>query len=166
MATGIGNLPYPGKSYTPFDILTAEELNEDVANIESLATGTGQGDASISASAIDFMTFEVVDSTGTNSVSITAPGPGIIYVEHVKTYYNTPASTGAGSASINLPAGATDIFNITQSGGSLGAVTYATTIVAKRKFSIAAGGLLNITVSGSNGAGLISQNIVASFTQF
>lgn len=47
MATGTGNLPYPGKSYTPFDILTAEELNEDVANIESLATGTGIGDSAI-----------------------------------------------------------------------------------------------------------------------
>lgn len=52
MSTGTGNLPYPGKSYTPFDILTAEELNEDVANIESLATGTGIGDGSISTAAL------------------------------------------------------------------------------------------------------------------
>jgi hypothetical protein len=47
MATGTGNLPHPGKVYNPFDILTAEELNEDVANIESLADGTGRGDESI-----------------------------------------------------------------------------------------------------------------------
>lgn len=52
MATGVNNLPYPGKVYSPFDILTAEELNEDVANIESLATGTGIGDGSISTAAI------------------------------------------------------------------------------------------------------------------
>lgn len=52
MATGTGNLPYPGKVYNPFDILTAEELNEDVANIESLATGTGLGDVSVPNSAL------------------------------------------------------------------------------------------------------------------
>lgn len=51
MASGTGNLPYPGKSYSPFDILTAEELNEDVANIESLATGVGLGDKSIPTAA-------------------------------------------------------------------------------------------------------------------
>lgn len=52
MATGTGNLPYPGKVYVPFDILTAQELNEDVANIESLATGTGIGDGAIGTAAI------------------------------------------------------------------------------------------------------------------
>lgn len=57
MATGTGNLPYPGKSYTPFDILTAEELNEDVANIESLATGTGIGDGAVTSDKIDFATY-------------------------------------------------------------------------------------------------------------
>ena len=49
MAIGTGNLPYPGKVYNPFDILTAEEMNEDVANIESLATGAGLGDGAVTA---------------------------------------------------------------------------------------------------------------------
>lgn len=60
MAIGTGNLPYPWKSYTPFDILTAEELNEDVANIESLATGTGIGDGAVTADKIDLATFNVL----------------------------------------------------------------------------------------------------------
>ena len=47
MATGTGNLPYPSKVYVPFDILTADELNEDVANIEALADGSGIGDGAI-----------------------------------------------------------------------------------------------------------------------
>lgn len=47
MATGIGNLPNPGMAFTPFDILTAEEMNMMVDNIESLATGEGIGDGSI-----------------------------------------------------------------------------------------------------------------------
>lgn len=56
MASGAGNLPYPGKAYSPFDILTAEELNEDVANIERLADGTGIGDGAVTAQKIDFAT--------------------------------------------------------------------------------------------------------------
>lgn len=57
MATGINNLPYPGKAYSPFDILTAEELNEDVANIESLADGTGIGDGSVTTAKLDLTSF-------------------------------------------------------------------------------------------------------------
>lgn len=52
MASGTGNLPYPGKVYNPFDVLTAEELNEDVENIESLADGSGIGDGAIPTAAI------------------------------------------------------------------------------------------------------------------
>ena len=47
MATGTGNLPNPGMSFSPFEILTAEEQNNLVENIESLATGTGVGDGAI-----------------------------------------------------------------------------------------------------------------------
>jgi len=47
MATGTGNLPNPAMSFSPFAILTAEEVNNLVENIESLATGTGIGDSSV-----------------------------------------------------------------------------------------------------------------------
>ena len=40
MASGTGNLPNQGMVFTPFDILTAEEQNQLVENIESLADGT------------------------------------------------------------------------------------------------------------------------------
>lgn len=52
MATGTGNLPNPGMSFTPFDILTAAEMNDLVENIEALATGSGIGDGAIGASDI------------------------------------------------------------------------------------------------------------------
>lgn len=58
MATGTGNLPNPGMSFSPFAILTAEEQNQLVANIESLATGTGIGDRSISGSSIALSTVQ------------------------------------------------------------------------------------------------------------
>lgn len=47
MATGINNLPNPGMVFNPFDILTAEEMNELVENIEDLATGSGIGDGAL-----------------------------------------------------------------------------------------------------------------------
>ena len=45
-------LPYPGKVYVPFDILTAQELNEDVANVQALAAGTGFNTGAIPTAAI------------------------------------------------------------------------------------------------------------------
>ena len=40
-------LPNTGMSFSPFAILTAEELNDMVENIEALAAGTGLNDGSI-----------------------------------------------------------------------------------------------------------------------
>ena len=57
MATGTGNLPHPGMVATPFDIYTAEEVNQHTANIESLADGSGIGDGAITASKLDLTTF-------------------------------------------------------------------------------------------------------------
>lgn len=67
MATGTGNLPNPGMSFSPFAILTAEEQNDLVENIESLATGSGIGDgavttakianSAVTSAKIDFTTF-------------------------------------------------------------------------------------------------------------
>lgn len=48
------SLPNPAMSFTPFDILTAEEMNNLVENIESLSDGTGFEADSIPKSAIDF----------------------------------------------------------------------------------------------------------------
>lgn len=42
-------LPNPGMDFVPFDILTAEELDDVVENIEALAAGTGLNDASVTA---------------------------------------------------------------------------------------------------------------------
>lgn len=47
MASGTGNLPHPALSFSPFAILTAEEMNDLVENIESLADGSGIGDGAV-----------------------------------------------------------------------------------------------------------------------
>lgn len=47
MATGTGNLPNQDMSFSPFAILTAEEMNDLVENIESLADGSGVGDGAV-----------------------------------------------------------------------------------------------------------------------
>lgn len=53
-------LPYPNKTFLPFTILTAQELNEMHANTTSLANGTGLDDGAIKSQKIDFATFDEV----------------------------------------------------------------------------------------------------------
>lgn len=53
MATGTGNLPNQGMSFSPFAILTAEEMNNIVENIESVASGSGIGDGAVTAAKIE-----------------------------------------------------------------------------------------------------------------
>lgn len=108
MAIGTGNLPYPGKSYTPFDILTAEELNEDVANIESLATGAGIGDGAVTADKIDWETLSLhtlltipYDATKTGSVT-TIETPLLFNGKRLRVHYRcfNVAVTSPGSYTV------------------------------------------------------------------
>lgn len=55
-------LPYPNMDFTPLDILTAAEMDKIVANIESLANGTGIADGVIQARKVDFKTFGATNS--------------------------------------------------------------------------------------------------------
>lgn len=56
MATGIGNLLYTMPPVSPFDVITSQAENERIANIESLADGTGIGDGAITSDKIDWGT--------------------------------------------------------------------------------------------------------------
>lgn len=49
-------LPYPMSPVSPFDVITSQAENEKIANIESLADGTGIDDGAITATKIDFAT--------------------------------------------------------------------------------------------------------------
>lgn len=51
------SLPYPSMVFVPLDILTAEEMNQLVANIESLSSGTGLADGAITSDKIDWTTY-------------------------------------------------------------------------------------------------------------
>lgn len=61
-------LPYPGMDFTPLDILTAAEMDKIVANIESLANGTGIADGVIQARKVDFKTFGSKFYTNENAI--------------------------------------------------------------------------------------------------
>lgn len=73
MATGTGNLPNPGMAFTPFDILTAAELNDISENVDALATGSGIGDGAITPTKINLgpTTAVVATDQGTTSTSFT-----------------------------------------------------------------------------------------------
>lgn len=94
MATGTGNLPFPGKSYTPFDILTAEELNEDVANIESLADGTGIGDGAITTNTLAQSAVTAAKTDFGGNYSTSEVNTGFTWVDG-KTIYKKTVNFGA-----------------------------------------------------------------------
>jgi len=52
-------LPNPSMSFSPFAILTAEEMNDLVENIESLSTGTGLAAGAVKAPNIDWTTYAI-----------------------------------------------------------------------------------------------------------
>jgi hypothetical protein len=51
------SLPYPTKVVLPFDIATAQDMNERHANDEALANGSGLDNGAVTATKIDFDTF-------------------------------------------------------------------------------------------------------------
>ena len=54
-------LPYPTKVILPFDIATAQDMNERHANDVALANGTGLNDGSVTANKIDFTTLSTTE---------------------------------------------------------------------------------------------------------
>lgn len=86
-------LPYPMSPVSPFDVITSQAENEKIANIESLADGTGIDDGAITAPKIDFTTF---------------PDPQSVYVA-------TDSSTNSGTY-VDLGSAQSVTLNVPQSG--------------------------------------------------
>lgn len=89
MATGTGNLPNPGMSFSPFAILTAEEQNNLVENIESLATGTGIGDGAIGTVRIANDSVTASKTSFGGSYSLTEVNTGFTWVDGKVIYKKT-----------------------------------------------------------------------------
>ena len=53
-------LPFPGKDAVPFTPLTAQFLDEMIANDEALSAGTGLNDGAVTASKLNFGSFTVI----------------------------------------------------------------------------------------------------------
>lgn len=69
MSTGIGNLPYTMAPVSPFDVITSQAENEMIANIESLANGTGIGDAAVTPDKISWPSWPYASVQSTSSFS-------------------------------------------------------------------------------------------------
>ena len=110
-------LPYPTKVVLPFDIATAQDMNERHANDVALAAGTGLNDGAVKANKIDFTTLpkpESVIADGSTtlssatpvstgvSVSLTVPASGKVEVS-LSAQLTTPnAANGGAWASVAL----------------------------------------------------------------
>lgn len=121
------SLPYPGMDYIPFDILTAEELDQMVANIESLADGSGFDAGAIS-------TEDIAD----NAVTVSKLGNQVLaYSERIAGQtFTTTADLTSSSISFTVPDAVTSIWlraELTISGNTSGMI-----------------GLISITDSSNN----------------
>ena len=66
------SLPYPTKVVLPFDIATAQDMNERHANDVALASGSGLDNDAVTADKIDFSTFASNTNWDTGWVDITS----------------------------------------------------------------------------------------------
>lgn len=127
MATGTGNLPNPAMSFSPFAILTAEEMNNLVENINALADGSGIGDGSIGTSDIANKAVtgaklaDPVTTTDANGWSVTDYGN-----QKVATKTVTPGAVSkvrfetASQGSANLPVGVATAAALKTMAGEIG----------------------------------------------
>ena len=112
MATGTGNLPHPGMVATPFDIYTAEEVNQHTANIESLADGSGIGDGAITASKLDWASLGIWQELGratasTNTTKLDVSFPAHKHLKVVALWAHN-GSSAADQVTFNNRSGASD----------------------------------------------------------
>lgn len=92
MATGTGNLPYSMSPVSPFDVITSQAENEKIANIESLADGTGIGDGAVTLPAIN---------GGTTAGVLTTDASGNVTVDGAWTDW-TPTTSNFNTAKATL----------------------------------------------------------------
>lgn len=121
------SLPNPSMSFSPFAILTAEEMNDIVENIEALADGSGLDDEAVTVQKIDMATVlpALTLQKGTTTVSgdvLTIDTTARIIYTNSNAYptYVTVVITGANSLSSGTSI--TIRYNAT-SGNAIGGVT-------------------------------------------
>lgn len=111
MAIGIGNLPYTMAPVSPFDVITSQAENENIANIESLADGSGRGDgsvtttqianAAVTAPKIDFTTLQL--GLSFISTTQTTSGDTELTLTGSSTSVTVPSGVSRLIATVNLP---------------------------------------------------------------
>lgn len=124
------SLPNPDMNFTAFDILTAEEMNQLVANIEALSDGTGLENASVTADKLTLggssnvvTTLESTSSgTFTNlttagpAVTVNVPSTGMVLISFSsrlsQSTVNGAAVVGVNITGANTISPSDDLFHI------------------------------------------------------
>lgn len=118
------SLPSPGMSFSPFAILTAEEMNDLVENIEALAAGTGLNtgavsttkiaDTAVTSNKVDYMTVPIGYGLVVKASNQTSSGAGG-FIDEVITFPSTFTSSSSNYISWFTMTSSNQI-NIVQSG--------------------------------------------------
>lgn len=124
------SLPYPTKVVLPFDIATAQDMNERHANDVALASGTGLDDGAVNAAKIDFTTgiwWEELGRTTLSSTGDVIDVNGLPARKHLRIIFTGLPSgaivgnltfngdTGSNYASRYSSNGSTETTNVSQS---------------------------------------------------
>lgn len=120
------SLPNPSMDFTPFDTLTAAELDDIVENVEALSAGTGLVTSAVAADkvATDSQILTYVETTTGQSFATTGP----VDATTMTVTFTTPASC----TKILLRAEATISSDTSGAGNTLYITNAANTIQVKR----------------------------------
>lgn len=147
-------LPYPTKVVLPFDIATAQDMNERHANDVALAAGTGLDDGAVTEDKIDFTTFtstpdQISNVTFPSGVTY-SPGSNLTKLSNMAIFtgfFQNSGNFGNGDLVATLPVGYRPV------AGTFRAAAYSTS-------STHNGGRVEVSTDGQ----VIVRNVTAAGT--
>lgn len=96
------SLPHPNIVFTPLTTITAQDHNNQMANVASLADGTGVNDRAITADKIDLTTMPIAETTKIQRKNKTV-GDMPVKIQCGVAMINVPTQAVEGAATITFP---------------------------------------------------------------
>ena len=96
------SLPHPNIVFTPLTTITAQDHNNQMANVASLADGTGVNDGAITADKIDFTAMPIAETTKIQRNNRTV-GDKPVKIQCGVAMINAPTNTVEAAATITFP---------------------------------------------------------------
>jgi len=123
------SLPYPTKVVLPFDIATAQDMNERHANDVALAAGTGLNDDVVTLDKMDYSSFPRFFAYKSGAAQAINTTTAVVALQ--TTLYNVGSAFNTGTSRFTVPAGKGGVYNIAMAGGFGNAGSIRATFIAR-----------------------------------